>query len=80
MSLDKSGEMEMVRRFVKSMDIPYSIIMTPEDVARNYKITGLPTTVLIDKEGKVREKIVGFNSTIGQQIAARIEELTSEKP
>ncbi len=80
MSLDKSGEMEMVRRFVKSMDIPYSIIMTPEDVARNYKITGLPTTVLIDKEGKVREKIVGFNSTIGQQIAARVSELTSEKP
>ncbi len=80
MSLDKSGEVEMVRRFVKSMDIPYPIIMTPEDVARNYKITGLPTTVLIDKEGKVREKIVGFNSAIGQQIAARIEELTSEKP
>jgi len=80
MSLDKSGEVEMVRRFVKSMDIPYPIIMTPEDVARNYKITGLPTTVLIDKEGKVREKIVGFNSTIGQQIAARVSELTSEKP
>ena len=80
MNLDKSGEVEMVRRFVKSMDIPYPIIMTPEDVARNYKITGLPTTVLIDKEGKVREKIVGFNSAIGQQIASRIEELTSEKP
>jgi len=80
MSLDKSGEMEMVRRFVKSMDIPYPIIMTPEDVARNYKITGIPTTVLIDKEGKVREKIVGFNSTIGQQIVLRVEELIAEKP
>jgi thiol-disulfide isomerase/thioredoxin len=80
MSMDKAGEVEMVRRFVKSMDIPYPIIMTPEDVARNYKITGLPTTVLIDKEGKVREKIVGFNSAIGRQIAARVSELTSEKP
>ena len=80
MSMDKSGEVEMVRRFVKSMDILYPIIMTPEDVARNYKITGLPTTVLIDKEGKVREKIVGFNSTIGQQIVLRVEELIAEKP
>ncbi|MBS3918286.1 MAG: TlpA family protein disulfide reductase [Deltaproteobacteria bacterium] len=80
MSTDKAGDVEMVRRFVKSMDIPYPIIMTPDEVARNYKVTGLPTTVLIDKEGKVREKIVGFNSAIGQQIAARVEELTSEKP
>ncbi|MBS3906369.1 MAG: TlpA family protein disulfide reductase [Syntrophaceae bacterium] len=80
MSLDKSGETEMVRRFVKSMDIPYPIIMTPEDVARNYKVTALPTTILIDKEGNVREKIVGFNSAIGQQIAARVEELIAEKP
>jgi thiol-disulfide isomerase/thioredoxin len=80
MSTDKPGDVEMVRRFINSMDIPYPIIMTPEEVARNYKITGLPTTVLIDKEGKVREKIVGFNSTIAQQIAAKALELTSEKP
>jgi thiol-disulfide isomerase/thioredoxin len=80
MSTDKPGDVEMVRRFIHSMDIPYPIIMTPEEVARNYKITGLPTTVLIDKKGRVREKIVGFNSAIGQQIAARISELTSENP
>ncbi len=80
MSTDKAGEVEMVRRFVNSMDIPYPIIMTPEEVARNYKITGLPTTILIDREGKVREKIVGFNSAIGQQIVARVGELTSGKP
>ncbi len=80
MSTDKAGDVEMVRRFVKSMDIPYPIIMTPDEVARSYKITGLPTTVLIDKEGKVREKIVGFNSAIGQQIVSRVKELIAEKP
>jgi thiol-disulfide isomerase/thioredoxin len=80
MSTDKAGDVEMVRRFINSMDIPYPIIMTPEEVSRNYKITGLPTTVLIDKKGRIREKIVGFNSAIGQQIATRISELTSENP
>jgi thiol-disulfide isomerase/thioredoxin len=80
MSTDKAGEVEMVRRFIHSMEVPYPIIMTPEEVTRNYKVTGLPTTVLIDKKGKVREKIVGFNSAIGQQIAARVAELTSENP
>jgi len=80
MSMDKMGEVEMVRRFVKSMDIPYPIIMTPDEVARHFKVTGLPTTVLIDKEGRVREKIVGFNSAIGRQINDRLAELISEKP
>jgi len=80
MSTDKAGDADMVRRFIHSMDIPYPIIMTPEEVSRNYKVTGLPTTFLIDKKGNVREKIVGFNSAIGQQIAARVSELTSENP
>lgn len=80
MSTDKAGEIEAVRRFAHSMDIPYPIIMTPEEVARNYKVTGLPTTVLIDRDGKIRERIVGFNSSIAQKISARVSELTSEKP
>jgi thioredoxin-related protein len=49
-------------------------------VARNYGIKGLPTTVLIDKEGKIREKIVGFNSSIAREMAAKVAELASEKP
>jgi thiol-disulfide isomerase/thioredoxin len=80
MSTDKAAEVEAVRRFVNSMDIPYPIIMTPEEVARNYKATGLPTTVLIDRNGKIRERIVGFNSSIGQKISERISELTTENP
>lgn len=79
MSMDKGGA-ETVRHFVKSMDIPYPIIITPDDVARDYGVTGLPTTVLIDKEGKIREKMVGFSSTIAQQMVTKVEELTSEKP
>ncbi len=80
MSTDKAGDLEMVHRFVKSMDIPYPIILTPDEVARRYKITGLPTTILIDRKGKIREKVVGFNSAIGQQIISKVEELVAETP
>jgi len=38
MNMDK-GDMETVRRFVKSMDIPYTITLTPEEVSRNYGVT-----------------------------------------
>jgi thiol-disulfide isomerase/thioredoxin len=76
MNLDR-GDIETVRRFAKAMNIPYPIVSTPEEVSRNFGITGLPTAVFIDKEGKVREKIVGFNSVV---LTAKVVDLTSEKP
>ncbi len=79
MSMDR-GDVDTVRRFVKSMDIPYSIIITPDDVARHYSIRGLPTTILIDQSGMVHEKIIGFNQTIAKQLEDKVAELLSEKP
>ena len=78
LSMDKKGDADTVRHFVKSMDIPYPIILTPDDVARNYGVTGIPTTILIDKEGKIQGKMVGFNSSIAQQTSARVAELIAE--
>jgi thiol-disulfide isomerase/thioredoxin len=79
MSADK-GEGDVVRRFVKSMDIPYPVVITPDEVLRSYGVTALPTTVFIDRKGRIREKTIGFNSRIGKQMAEKAEELTSEKP
>ncbi len=78
-SLDK-GDLQVVRNFAKSMDIPYPIVIAPEEVVRSYRVTGIPTAFLIDKEGKIRERTTGFNSTIAQQITAKVSDLTSEKP
>lgn len=78
MNLDR-GNVETVRRFVNSMDIPYPITLTPEEVSRNYGVTGLPTTIIIDKEGKIRQKLMGFTSEISKQITATVVELTQEK-
>ena len=78
MNVDR-GDVETVRRFVKLMDIPYPITLTSEEVARNYRVTGLPTTILIDKEGRIRQKLSGFTSEISKQITSTIVELTQEK-
>ncbi len=79
MSIDKSDG-DAVRRFVKSMDIPYPVVTAPEDVVRNYRVTGIPVTFLIDKEGKIREKVLGFSGAIAHQLDAKVATLTSEKP
>ena len=73
-------DVEVVRRYIDSMDIPYPIVTTPEEVVRTYRVTGIPATFLIDKEGKIREKMVGFNRAIAQQLTAKVADLTSEKP
>lgn len=78
MNMD-GGDTEAVRRFVKSMDIPYPITLTSEDVSRNYGVAGLPTTILIDKGGKIRQKVLGFTSEISKQLTSTIVELTQEK-
>ncbi len=79
MNVDR-GDIEAVRRFIKAMDIPYPVVAAPEDVARNYRVTGIPVTFLIDKEGRIRERIAGFNSTIARQLTTEVASLTSEKP
>jgi cytochrome c biogenesis protein CcmG/thiol:disulfide interchange protein DsbE len=79
MNVDK-GDGDTVRRFVKSMDIPYPVVTAPEDVVRSYRVTGIPVTILIDKGGKIREKVLGFSGTIAQQLDTKVANLTSEKP
>jgi len=77
-SLDK-GDVEIVRNFARSMDIPYPIVIASEEVVRNYRVTAIPTTFFIDKEGKIRERITGFSSAISRQMTAQTTDLTSEK-
>ena len=78
-SVDKDAA-EMVRRFTKSMDIPYPILIGSEEVTRSYAVTALPTTFLIDREGNIQERVIGFNSRIAKELASKVKELTSEKP
>jgi thiol-disulfide isomerase/thioredoxin len=73
-------DVETVRSFVKSMDIPYPIVVAPDDVVRSYRVSGIPATILIDKDGKIRERIAGFSGPIAQELTKKVAELTSEKP
>jgi thiol-disulfide isomerase/thioredoxin len=79
MNLDR-GNVDTVRRFVKLMDIPYPIIITPQRAEREYRVIGLPTTILLDKQGRIRDRFGGFSSEIGQEMAAKVAELISENP
>ena len=79
-SVDKEKDVEALRHFIKSMDIPYPVLLASDEVTRQYGVSGIPATFLIDREGKIREKVVGFNDTIAKHLTERISDITEEKP
>lgn len=55
----KQGE-EAVTAFVKEYKISFPTPLDKEAaVAKKYGVIGLPTTFIIDREGKIREKVMG---------------------
>jgi cytochrome c biogenesis protein CcmG, thiol:disulfide interchange protein DsbE len=78
-SVDK-GDSDLVRRFATSLDIPYPIVIAEGDLEKQYGVTALPTGFLIDKDGRIREKFLGFSTAVANQLNAKVASLTSEKP
>ncbi len=79
LSLDRT-DTEKIVRFAQSLAIPYPIAVCPDEVARSYGVTSLPATFVVDKQGRIREKAVGFSTSIVNQLSARVEALLSETP
>jgi cytochrome c biogenesis protein CcmG/thiol:disulfide interchange protein DsbE len=50
---------DAVRKFIRQFDVPYSVLMPPEGSAVVSAIESLPTTVLIDRQGRVARVYVG---------------------
>jgi cytochrome c biogenesis protein CcmG/thiol:disulfide interchange protein DsbE len=73
-----------VRRFVLQSGINYRVAMTSEEVLRNYGgIAALPTSFVIDPQGRIVQKHVGLNdptiyelevrAMLGQPVDAKVE-------
>lgn len=74
-SLDDASTIKEVAPFVKEYKINYPVVIGNEAVSRQYGgIQAIPTTVLIDKSGKIIETIVGLSpiSKYRQMIKAAI--------
>jgi len=73
-SVDESPE--PVRRFRERLDLPFPILLDPEQgTARRYQTTGFPETFLVDPSGRVVERYVGPREWDAAPYEARIREL-----
>ena len=60
-SVDQSPEDE-VPAFIKKIPIDYPVLLGSPDLMYRYGIRGLPTTFIVDRSGRVVNRIVGMTS------------------
>ena len=77
-SVDQPQTAARVRSFAKSKAFPFSVLLDPEQQAyRLYNVAVLPTTILIDRSGRIIFRKEGFEPGDEKELEKRIAELLS---
>jgi len=51
-------------QFAKKIGVPYPLVIASDEIKQKFGGTdGLPTTMLYDREGILRKKVIGFEYT-----------------
>jgi len=60
----ESGSPEDIQDFIRAYQIPYRQVLGNENIAAAYGVNqGLPTTFVIDGDGRIREQMLGSDPT-----------------
>jgi cytochrome c-type biogenesis protein len=73
-----SDSPDIVREYQKDVRQDYTVALGDDGVANAYSVGVLPTTFIIDRDGRIREKIIGEKSRA--YFEARIKPLLDEQP
>ena len=80
-AMDVGEDAEAVRAFVEKQKYTHPVVLDPKQQATAaYRITSLPVTVLIGKDGSVQAAHVGTSAEERALIRADIEKLVAGKP
>ena len=77
-TLNQNEEAETVSAFMKKRNLHFLVGMDRDEVAPQYKVDGLPTTVVIDPEGKVVHVKVGGGEAPFAEMMQVVRKLVSE--
>jgi len=76
LSQDARGSDEAIASFVKQYGVSYTVLRDPDMIAmERYAIVGLPTTLLMDREGIIRYVTIGAASARDPGFETTIEAL-----
>jgi cytochrome c-type biogenesis protein len=74
-----TGENEStVKQFVKDNGIKYTVLYANREVLKNYKINAIPSFFIIDKNGNIVKKDVGFTPSFEKEWELKLRQLSKE--
>lgn len=74
-----SGEKkDRIERFLKSNEFKYNVCYGGMKVSRDYKVMYIPTHIIIDPEGQIYSKHVGFVEGIDKLLEKELKEIIGE--
>lgn len=76
--MDEGAE-RTVKEYAETHKIPYPIVMASNKISSDYAIRALPVLYIIDRNGLVREQIMGFSDQAGKIIEDLVKKLLAEK-
>lgn len=62
-------------KFIAEKGINFPVVLGSEEVIEVYRVYQIPVTIVVDKEGIMRERLLGFSDTLIGRLEERIKEL-----
>lgn len=79
-SIDSAQRSKAAESFLETQKVVHTVLNDPAgDVFDSYRVSGIPTTVIIDGEGRVMFRHVGFSPGDEGRLAKEIEALLARK-
>ncbi len=79
-SIDDGGKADVLA-FFKKEGVTLPALSDPDsEVGRQYGITGVPESFIIDKQGKIVKKVIGGLDWVSPDIVSFLTNLTSQQP
>jgi peroxiredoxin len=76
--LDRGGA-KVLAPFVEANDVTYTILVGNEDVSRAYGVSSIPMTLMIDRDGRVASREVGFAPSMAEDMRTRVLDLLARR-
>jgi len=72
-AVDQQEEKDVVQKFINETKLTVPVLLdTDAQVGQKYYVSGIPQTVVIGKDGKVKKVLVGFGPDTPQELAKAI--------
>jgi len=72
---ERGGNTDKVKPFLAERKIAFPVLFGTDDLATAYGVRGIPTLVMIDQQGKIAYRHVGYTPTLAEELLWQANEL-----